>query len=147
MKFIYHDGGRAAAGLRKSGGDCVTRAIAIVTQLPYPDVYHRLAMETGNQRASSRTPKQRATADLGIYTKRKWFHDYMTELGFTWIPTMNVGTGCRVHLRKGELPMGKLVVSVSKHMTAVINGVIFDTHDPSRKGTRCVYGYYELQEK
>ena len=38
--------------------------------------------------------------------------------------------------------MGKLVVNVSKHSTAVIDGVIHDNHDPSRAGTRCVYGYF-----
>lgn len=55
---------------------------------------------------------------------------------------MLIGQGCRVHLRQGELPHGRLVVSVSKHLTAVIDGVIYDTHDPSRGGMRCVYGYY-----
>jgi hypothetical protein len=47
-----------------------------------------------------------------------------------------------VHLRDGELPMGRLVVSVSKHTTAVIDGIIRDNHDPSRSGMRCVYGYF-----
>jgi hypothetical protein len=55
---------------------------------------------------------------------------------------MGIGTGCKVHLRDGELPMGRLIVKVSKHVVAVIDGVINDTHDPSRNGTRCVYGYY-----
>jgi hypothetical protein len=34
------------------------------------------------------------------------------------------------------------VVRVSKHLVAVVNGVIYDNHNPSRDGTRCVYGYY-----
>lgn len=55
---------------------------------------------------------------------------------------MKVGTGCRVHLRDGELPEGRLIVRVSGHLVAVINSVIHDTHDPSREGTRCVYGYF-----
>jgi len=38
------------------------------------------------------------------------------------------------------------VVACSKHYTAVIDGVIHDTHDPSRDGTRAVYGYYYLEE-
>src|ERR1700730_2873392 len=48
-----------------------------------------------------------------------------------------------VGLRAKELPPGRLVVSVSKHLTAVIDGVIHDTHDPSRHGKRCVYGYWQ----
>ena len=37
---------------------------------------------------------------------------------------MHIGSGCKVHLRDGELPSGRLVVSVSKHMVAVVDGVI-----------------------
>jgi hypothetical protein len=40
------------------------------------------------------------------------------------------------------LPPGRLVVSLSKHYVAVINGTIYDTHYPDRDGTRCVYGYW-----
>jgi hypothetical protein len=55
---------------------------------------------------------------------------------------MKIGQGCKVHLRKEELPSGRLIVSVSRHLTAVIDGVIYDNHDCSRDGSRCVYGYY-----
>ncbi len=55
---------------------------------------------------------------------------------------MKIGQGCTVHLRADELPGGRLIVRVSRHMCAVIDGVIHDTHDPSRAGTRCVYGYW-----
>lgn len=48
-----------------------------------------------------------------------------------------------VHLRDGELPMGRLIVSVSRHLVAVIDGVIYDTHNCSRNGTRCVYGFWK----
>lgn len=62
--------------------------------------------------------------------------------GWVWTPTMFIGSGCKVHLRGDELPAGRLIVSVSKHLVAVIDGVIHDTYDCSRNGTRCVYGYY-----
>ncbi len=142
MTWKYNDGGRADAGRKGDAGDCVCRAIVIATGLPYGQVYDRLAEETGNQRASSRTKKRARSAREGVNTTRKWFKDYMIELGFKWVPTMSIGSGCRVHLKDGELPMGRLVVNCSKHYTAVIDGVIHDTHDPSRGGTRCVYGYY-----
>ena len=61
-----------------------------------------------------------------------------------WTATMDIGKGCRVHLRAGEVPMtGRVIVKVSRHLTALIDGVIHDTGDPSRDGTRCVYGYWE----
>jgi hypothetical protein len=55
---------------------------------------------------------------------------------------MQIGSGCKVHLRKDELPSGRLIVKLSKHLTTVIDGVIHDTFDPSRGGNRCVYGYF-----
>jgi hypothetical protein len=67
---------------------------------------------------------------------------YLVDHGWTWTPTMKIGQGCTVHLRAEELPSGRLIVRVSRHMCAVIDGVIHDTHDPSREGTRCVYGYW-----
>jgi hypothetical protein len=142
MQYVYHDGGRAAAGYRGKAGDCVCRAIAIASGRPYAEIYDRLAAETGAQRRSGRTTKRSASARNGVNTRRKWFRDYMASLGFTWTPTMQIGQGCRVHLRADELPSGRLVVAVSNHYVAVIDGVIHDTHDPTRGGTRCVYGYY-----
>ena len=151
IKFNYNDGGRADAGRKGTTGDCVCRAICIATGLPYEQVYKRLAEGNANQRMSrgtrfSKARTGRQTASYGISTTRKWFKDYMRELGFEWTPTMHIGSGCTTHLKSDELPKGKLVVAVSKHLTSVIDGVLNDTHDCSRGGTRCVYGYWKLSK-
>jgi hypothetical protein len=39
MDFVFHDGGRAAAGYKGMTGDCVTRSIAIATGKTYQEVY------------------------------------------------------------------------------------------------------------
>ena len=139
-----NDGGRKDAGYKGDAGDCVARAIAITAQLPYQEVYDTLAEGNANQRRSNHTPKQQRSARNGIFVKRKWFKDYMQSLGFEWVATMQIGSGCKVHLTPDELPKGRLVVSVSKHYTSVIDGVLNDTFDCSRDGTRCVYGYWRL---
>lgn len=141
---VFDDGGRAAAGFRGSAGDCVARAVAIASGRDYAEVYKRLADGQASNRRTKRTVKSgtKRSARNGVYTGRKWFSDYMTELGFEWTPTMSIGSGCKVHLRADELPAGRLVVSLSKHVAAVIDGVIRDTYDCTRDGTRCVYGYW-----
>ncbi len=144
--FVYNDGGRKAAGYKGSAGDCVCRAIAIAAQLPYQQVYDRLAEGQATQRKSKRTSKQSRSARDGIHAKRKWFKDYMLELGFVWTPTMQIGSGCQVHLKADEIPSGRLVCVVSKHYVAVIDGVINDTYDCSRDKTRCVYGYWTMPQ-
>lgn len=138
MEWVYDDGGRKAAGYKGETGDCVTRSIAIATGVPYQEVYDRI-----NEIAKAERPRKgrrRSSARTGV--KKQTFRKYLTELGWTWKPTMAIGSGCTVHLIPEELPAGRLVVSVSKHMTVVIDGVIHDDHDPSRDGTRCVYGYW-----
>lgn len=137
MRFVFDDGGRAAAGYKGQTGDCVCRAIAIASGLPYQHVYDLLNDYT---KISTKRQPRRGSARTGIYkpTTRRVLED----LGWLWTPTMAIGSGCRVHLRDGELPTGRLIAAVSKHVVAVIDGVIHDTHDPSREGTRCVYGYW-----
>lgn len=166
MTFAYDDGGRAAAGYKGNAGDCAARSIAIATELPYQYVYDGINAVASRERRGKRK-RGVSNARTGVYgpTIRK----YMKSLGWRWVPTMAIGTGCRVHLTDGELPMGRLVVCVSRHYTAVVDGVIHDTHDPQREsetvyerktvrnpdgpgwihidiprqtGGRCVYGYF-----
>jgi hypothetical protein len=140
-KLQFNDGGRAAAGYAGSAGDCVTRAIAIAAELPYEQVYAALSQGCRAQRVT-RGHHRKASARNGVNTKRRWFREYMKSLGFQYVATMHIGSGCKTHLRSEELPQGRLVVQVSRHYTAIIDGVIHDTYDPSRGGTRCVYGYW-----
>lgn len=140
MEWKYDDGGRADAGYRGETGDCVTRAIAIATGLSYQAVYDEL-----NDIAKGERPRKRerrsSNARTGVH--RRTYEDLLVRIGWEWTPTMYIGSGCQVHLREDELPAGRLIVKVSKHMTVVIDGVVHDNHDPSRDGTRCVYGYFQ----
>jgi hypothetical protein len=142
MRFVFDDGGRIAAGFKGSAGDCCVRSIAIATGKPYREVYDAINTVSSRERSSSKRRGRKSSSRTGVFgsTARK----YMDSLGYTWTPCMTIGSGCKVHLRADELPPGKLLVFVSKHYTAVIDGVIHDTFDPSRNGTRCVYGYYTI---
>jgi hypothetical protein len=138
--FQFDDGGRAAAGYSGKAGDCVVRAIAIATGWPYQQVYDLVNRAAVHERTGKRK-RGVSNARTGVY--RTSIRRVMKTLGWAWTPTMQIGSGCTVHLRADELPPGRLVVSVSKHLTAVIDGVIHDTHDCSRRGKRCVYGYWQ----
>ena len=144
MRWIQDDGGRSAAGYSGNTQDCVCRAIAIATERPYQEIYDLIIEFSGNER-KSKNRKAKSHPRTGVHknTVRK----LMMHLGWKWVPTMFVGKGCHVHLCKEELPKGRLVVSLSRHECAIINGIIYDTHDPSREGNRCVYGYYVKKEK
>jgi len=146
LRLQINDGGRSAAGYKGQAGDCVVRSIAIVTGLPYQKIYADLFKANKEFRNTSKTRIARSLKQKNDTprsgTHRAVLKKYLFQLGFQWTPTMFVGKGCKVHLKKEELPSGTLLVSCSRHITVVKNGVLHDTHDCSRNGTRCVYGYW-----
>jgi len=111
-RWVYDDGGRWDAGYRpRHVGDCVIRAVSIATQKPYDEVYRALG-------------------------KRRLYHPYLTALGWGYVP---IG-GRRARLDHAELPRGRLVVEISRHLVAVIDDVIHDTYQPSNR--HYVRGYF-----
>lgn len=139
MNYQYNDGGRSSAGYKGDVGDCVTRAIAIATGQDYRAVYDALNLLSQGERTGRRKRKVSSSRD-GVF--RTTWEKYLQSLGWKRVNCMKIGQGCKVHLCADELPAGRLIVQVSRHLCAVVDGVIHDTHDPSRDGNRCVYGYY-----
>ena len=134
MEFIYYDGGRSNYFKARHVRDCAVRAICNATDKDYKDVYNDLKRLNKGVSCRNGTPK-------------KLVKKYLTELGWRWHPTMTIGSGCTMHLTESELPKGVLIVQVSRHLTCVRNGVIYDTYDCSRDGERCVYGYWTPPKK
>ena len=131
MELKINDGGRAKYFAANKVGDCVTRAIAIATGRDYKEVYNEIALYLGY------TPRN------GV--AKKDVKKVMAHFGGEWHSCMKIGSGCKVHLTDNEVPMkGRIVCQLSHHACAVIDGVINDTFDCSRKGTRCVYGYWDF---
>lgn len=137
MIWEDNDGGRAAAGFKGSAGDCVVRAIAIADEQDYLAVYNDLGSlmrQLPRKAQGMRTPRDGVPMPI--------VHEYLRGQGWDWTPTMQIGQGCTVHLRPTELPAGRVIARVTRHLCAVIDGVLHDTSDVSRMGTRCVYGYW-----
>lgn len=128
MKLQINDGGRHAAGFKGTAGDCFCRAVAIATERDYREMYTLINSLGGN----ARTGVMKKVADK-----------VMTALGWEWVPTMSIGSGCTTHLREDELPSGRIIVRLSRHFAAVIDGTLHDNHDSRRGGNRCVYGYWQ----
>ena len=147
MDFIYNDGGRSKYFKATSVGDCSVRAICNATGLDYKQVYNDLKRLNNGETCRNGTPK-------------KVSKKYLKQLGWEWVATMQIGKGCTMHLCKEELPKGILIVQVSKHLTCVKDGVIYDTYNCSYQlcyddygdlitieDKRCVYGYWYKKEQ
>ena len=50
INFKYNDGGRTSAGYKGDTGDCVVRAICIVSELPYQKIFTGVMVVTLNIR-------------------------------------------------------------------------------------------------
>lgn len=136
MDWIEHDGGRKDAGFKGQANDCACRSIAIATGKSYKDIYDLI-----NAFGKKERRKKKSSARTGVY--KATMDKIMEHLGWAWVPCMSVGTGVQVHMTKDELPSGRLVVRLSRHYSAIIDGVCYDTHNPTREGKRAVYGYWK----
>lgn len=127
--FVYSDGGRSKYFKAANVRDCVVRAICNASGKDYKEVYE------GIRTISKQTPRN------GV--RKKDLKRYIEGvLGWEWHPLMDIGTGCQVHARKEELPKGIAILSMSGHLSCSKDGILYDTYDCSRGGTRCVYGYW-----
>ncbi len=54
MKFQYNDGGRKDAGYEGVANDCVVRAVAIATGMPYQQVYDSINEMASSERKGKR---------------------------------------------------------------------------------------------
>ena len=141
MKYEYDDGGKLKAGFRGVSGDCVARSVAIATGISYKEIYLYLADQNAKQKItkkSSKTTAGKKTARNGIDTKRKWFKDYMSSLGFQWVSLTDVG---KYPCCMADIPSnGVFIARQRRHYVAVVDGVARDIFDSSK---RPVYGVWE----
>lgn len=139
-RWQFHDGGRKDAGFKGKAGDCFVRAVAIASEREYGDVYRAVGAAAKKEKPSKRRRGMSAPR-TGVHSVTA--RSFMAEMGWTWVPTMTIGSGCKTHLRHDELPKGRIIARLSRHYVAVVDGVVLDTYDCTREGTRCVYGYWK----
>ena len=115
-------------------------AIAIATGRPYQEVCDALN-ELGRNEYIAKRKKRRSPSQAGVY--RKSYQRYLTTLSWHWKGTTAIGSGCTVPYDLRNCRTGDSSLKFSGHLTVVvIDGVLYDTHDCSRHGTRCVYDYF-----
>jgi hypothetical protein len=154
-RWVKDDGGRRRSGIargsrRDETNDCVARAIAIAAQKPYREVHDALtaakvrhvaaASDAWARRARRRGGVSAFHADHGV--SDEVYDPYLKDLGWRFTSTKELPRGRGVHLRADELPRGRLIVRLPKHLVAVVDGVIRDTKDCSEEGRCRIQGYW-----
>jgi len=145
MPWKYNDGGYAKSGFRAKRGNNVVIALAIATDQIYREVYNQIYDRQVDFVAKSRSSRVKDKGpyipEVGVWPQVS--KKYLLDLGWTWTPIMGIGTGTTVHLTYEEVPDEPLVVcSISRSLVTVVHGVVQATSDPSRDGSRAIYGYW-----
>lgn len=113
-------------------GDCVIRAFAIAADLTWLEAFDLL---TENARKTYNIPTDK-------HNYRTVFENFGFErqsIGLTKSGKRFTVEGfCKAH------PKGRYILKVAHHLTAVVDGVCYDTWNTANK---CVYVYYELKKK
>lgn len=144
--WVEDDGGRGRAGFGGAAGDCVARAIAIATQKDYREVHDALivrSVESAKHDNSAHGKRIRRRGGVTAFDadhgcSKTAYGPYLESLGWRHVSTEDQ----KLRLRADELPPGRLVVEISRHLVAVIDGVIHDTFDSGRAGRVRVKGYW-----
>ncbi len=137
MKFEFNDGGRSKYFTEKAE-DSVCRTISIATGKDYKEIQRLI-----NAYIKKEELDEQYIKNAPFIVSKEICYKLLKELGWKWNPCMYFGKGCTTHLKNGELPKkGTFIVSISRQLTCVKDNVIYDIDNPSRDGTRCVYGYW-----
>ena len=94
MDFIFHDGGRAAAGYKGMTGDCVTRSIAIATGKTYLEVYDALNQLAQAERNRARSACVRREFPCTSNGHRHFASSQVTRVDGPLCPSRS-GPNCR----------------------------------------------------
>jgi len=154
MEFVYATGGREKYFNATSVGDCVTRAICNATGKDYEEVYSTINEMAKDESTKRHRGHKRSQARNGVF-KETWKR-YLKDIGWVHHSTCELGSHKeKIKFVDGALPNGVLIVQLSKHLTCLKDGVIYDTYDCSKKqyydrdtgkliinDERTVYGYW-----
>ncbi len=124
----------------------IPRAIAIATGKPYREVHDALTVATLHYVKTHRNLVtgwiRRSRGGRGFDpangSYKEIYDPYLKSIGWRFTSTKDQ----KVRLRADELPSGRLIVRIHRHLVAVIDGVIHDTYNSGGAGPRPVIGYY-----
>jgi len=110
--LVLDDGGRNLSKRTQQSNDCVVRAFAIVSEVPYDEVYDRLAK-------AGRKPCEGFFSHewLGRRQGKETFAGYFERRKHKGLNALNFAK---------HFPKGKFVLETDNHMWAVIDGVARD---------------------
>lgn len=148
LKFVYNDGGRAAAGFKGQTEDCVTRAIAIATGRPYREVYHTVNDVIRLKKKNLRKPctSSARTGVIPLLLTHIMKHFGFEHTNVTKITGTDIKHISRENYKAGVFPEGVIIARLKRHVCVIKDGVVHDTFNPAEHGKTVLYGYWVMKK-
>lgn len=127
VKFRQYDSGRGESKRSRQKNDCTVRAYAAAFDLPYDEVYDSFAV------LGRKCGRGFNFRDFAKTHPRLRWHSFPAEKGKSRMNPAKFGAA---------YPTGRWIARTAKHVFAIIDGVVIDTHSPSP--ARCIYGAWEV---
>lgn len=100
--------------------DCTIRAISLLTDMSWNEVYEELSILAN---------RDGLMMDSVVFIEDYLDDRYPRECHYSKT----------IEEFAKEYPFGKYAVTTSGHITAIIDGIIYDTFDPSKRIMRCAW--------
>ena len=138
MKFQISDAGRSLSKRPKQKNDCTVRALSLVLDLSYDNVYEFLASEGGICSNGFKLKDFLANEDVHPQIQS------LTNFQVQWRAFQAVKGKPRMNPPQfvQDFPQGRFILKTAGHVFAVIDGTTFDTVMP--RSNRCVYGCWSF---
>ena len=127
--FCFTSAGREIHFTKLFTGDCVTRAISVATGEMYWKIWQDLTFE------KSKIGKHNADHAVPVIIS----NNYLTEKGWT-VHTPNKNEP--IYFTTAAFPSGIVIIEIKKHMTTMIDGVLYDTFYSVGKDRKKVLRYW-----
>ena len=116
MNYVYYNANPQGNNI----SDCVIRSISLLTNNSWRRTYDELSDLAG---------------DVGLlFSDVSFVEDYLDD---------RYERECHYSKKVGEFareyPIGRYAVTMNGHITAIIDGIIYDTFDPSNRIMRCAW--------
>lgn len=116
---------------------CYTRALSNATGMDYKEAYNLISKYIEQEELDEKFKHNDRNSMCKDVIKK-----VLSDLNWQYQSLMVFGKGTSNHICKNELPSGIIIAQISKGITCIKDGVLFDKYDVSRHDTRCCYAVW-----